>query len=96
MCESALGTTSTPPRAGLGSKAALAETVQSTDLPRLIVYVSRVLSQQTGCTMRTLRFARRLRAWRNGLAESHGLDDGSFVAAVRVLDARGVRHVRAP
>lgn len=36
------------------------------DLPRLVVFVSRRLTSRTGCTMRSLRNARRLwasRAW---------------------------------
>ena len=43
-----------------GFKAPITENVQAGDLPRLMVFVGRDLTRQTGCTMRTLRFVRRL------------------------------------
>jgi hypothetical protein len=35
---------------GRGHKAPITENVLAGDLPRLVVYVSRILTQQTGCT----------------------------------------------
>jgi predicted nucleic acid-binding Zn ribbon protein len=54
---------------GRGRKATLTENARASDLPRLLVYVSRDLTLATGCTMRNLRLARRLWAWRAGLAD---------------------------
>jgi hypothetical protein len=52
---------------GGGQKASISEAVQAPDLPRLVVFVSRTLTQLTGCTMRSLRNARRIWADRQGL-----------------------------
>jgi hypothetical protein len=49
---------------GHGRKASITENVLAGDLPKLVVFVGRVLTQQTGCTMRTLRLARGLWASR--------------------------------
>lgn len=55
---------------GRGRKMTITENVLSGDLPRLVVFVGRDLTSQTGCTMRSLRNARRLWASRQGLADS--------------------------
>src|SRR5437763_9116270 len=52
---------------GRGRKMAITENVLARDLPRLVVFVSRDLTSRTGCTMRSLRNARRLWASREGL-----------------------------
>jgi hypothetical protein len=49
---------------GSTKKAQLVENAKADDLPRLIVYVARDLTRVTGCTMRTLRLARRIWAER--------------------------------
>jgi hypothetical protein len=54
---------------GRGRKMAITETVLAGDLPRLVVFVGRDLTQRTGCTMRNLRNARRLWAARAGIAD---------------------------
>jgi hypothetical protein len=48
---------------------ALTENVLAGDLPRLVVFVGRDLTGVTGCTMRSLRMARRLWTARVGIAE---------------------------
>jgi hypothetical protein len=45
---------------GRGRKAALWESVMSDAMPHSIIYVSRELTQETRCTMRTLRLYRAL------------------------------------
>jgi hypothetical protein len=45
---------------GKGSEAAITENVKAGDLPKLVVFVSRDLTQRRGCTMRNLRTVRRL------------------------------------
>ncbi len=52
----------------------------------LLNYVSRKLTAHSGCTMRALRNARTVWAWREGLIPEHGLDDRSFVVAACLLD----------
>jgi hypothetical protein len=52
-----------------GRKMAITEDVLAGDLPRLVVFIGRDLTQQTGCTMRNLRNARRLWAARAGIAD---------------------------
>jgi hypothetical protein len=71
--------------AGRGHKG-LTENVLAGDLPRLVVYVGRHLTAQTGVTMRTLRQARRLWAFRAGQVQQLGLADDEAHAAARVLD----------
>jgi hypothetical protein len=44
---------------GRGHKAPITDNVLAGDLPPLLVFVSRALTGQTGCTMRSLRAARR-------------------------------------
>ena len=46
--------------AGRGSKAPLTEAVQNAELPRLLLYISRRLTQATGTTMRNKRRQRHL------------------------------------
>lgn len=53
---------------------AITENVLAGDLPRLVVFVGRDLTSLTGCTMRSLRNARRLWASRVGLAEPPAVD----------------------
>jgi hypothetical protein len=55
---------------GRGHKASITENVFAGDLPRLVVFVSRALTQRTHCTMRNLRDARRLWAIVQGLTEA--------------------------
>jgi hypothetical protein len=45
---------------GRGRKMAITDNVLAGDLPRLVVFVGRDLTRRTGCTMRSLRNARRL------------------------------------
>jgi hypothetical protein len=47
----------------------ITESVLAGDLPWLVVFVSRDLTRESGCTMRSLRNARRLWASRERLAE---------------------------
>jgi len=70
---------------GRGQKAPITENVLAGDLPRLVVFIGRDLTSVTGCTMRNLRKARKLWAWREGLLAAHGLSDGDLVAAARLL-----------
>jgi hypothetical protein len=52
---------------GRAAKATIVENVLAGDLPRLVVFVGRQLTQTSRCTMRNLRNARRLWAAREGL-----------------------------
>lgn len=70
------------------------ETVKSAGKRRLN-YVSRKLTLQSGCTMRALRNARIVWAWREGHLPDHGLDEREFVVAVCLLDRLPV-PARAP
>jgi hypothetical protein len=70
--------------AGRGRKASITENVAADDLPRLIVFISRELTSRTGCTMRSLRDARRVWVWLAGRAP-----EPSFGGA-RLADALGV------
>jgi hypothetical protein len=72
---------------GRGQKAPITENVLAGDLPRLVVFVGRDLTQQTRCTMRTLRQVRRLWAWRRGLIEDHGMNEEETLVAA-CLEAR--------
>lgn len=74
--------------AGRGRKASITENVQDPNLPRVLVLVGAHLTQETGVTMRSLRHARRLWAYRQGLVESHALDGWDEVVALCVLDRR--------
>jgi hypothetical protein len=74
------------------AKAAITETVLSPDMPRLIVFVGRELTARTGCTMRNLRAARRLRASRQGLIERPEFTYGEWLAAAWILSPRDARR----
>jgi hypothetical protein len=73
---------------GRGRKMAITENVLAGDLPRLVVFVSRALTQQTGCTMRSLRNARRLWAARNLRADAPRLMLDEWLAAAAMLQPR--------
>jgi hypothetical protein len=73
---------------GQKRKAAITENVLAGDLPRLVVFVGRGLTGKTGCTMRSLRNARRLWASREGLMEAPRVTLGEWLAAAAMLDAR--------
>jgi hypothetical protein len=75
---------------GEGRKAPITENVLAGDLPRLVVYIDRELTQQTGCTMRNLRTARRVWVWLSGLAPDPQLDPWDELVAVCLLDRRPV------
>lgn len=74
--------------AGRGRKASITENVQDPNLPRVLVLVGAHLTQRTGVTMRSLRYARRLWAFREGRVESQGLDGWDEIVASCVLDRR--------
>jgi hypothetical protein len=76
---------------GRGKKASLTENVRANDLPRLVVFVGRDLTQQTGCTMRNLRNARRLWACREGLIGKPALTYEMWLGAAAMLKARRQR-----
>jgi hypothetical protein len=80
---------------GRGRKAPITENVMAGDLPKLVVLVARDLTCVTGCTMRNLRHARRVWAWRAGYAHKPNLADRDFLVAVCLLD-RIVPPARAP
>ena len=73
---------------GKGRKASLTENVQDPDLPRLLVFIGRGLTAETGCTMRNLRLARRLWASRQGLTEPPRLEYREWLAAGHLLARR--------
>lgn len=70
---------------GRGRKSALTRNVQAGDLPRLVVFLSRHLTAQTGCTMRSLRNARRLWASRQGLIAPPRVTLSEWLAAAAML-----------
>lgn len=67
---------------------AITENVLAGDLPRLVVFVGRDLTSQTGCTMRSLRNARRLWASRDRLAEPPRLTLCEWLIAAAMLERR--------
>ena len=73
-----------------GRKMAITENVLAGDLPRLVVFVGRDLTSQTGCTMRSLRNARRLWAAREGLVDRPRLSLREWLMAAAMLDRRRV------
>ena len=79
---------------GRGGKAPITENVLAGDLPRLVVFVGRDLTSATGCTMRSLRNARRLWASRQGLIDKPDLEYTEWLAAAKMLTRRPT--VRAP
>jgi hypothetical protein len=73
---------------GRGRKMAITENVLAGDLPRLVVFVGRDLTRATGCTMRSLRHARRLWACRQGLIDKPRLTYVEWFAAAAMVDPR--------
>ena len=73
---------------GRGRKMAITENVLAGDLPRLVVFVGRDLTSLTGCTMRSLRNARRLWASREGLIERPNVTLDEWLAAAAMLEGR--------
>lgn len=73
---------------GRGRKMGITENVLAGDLPRLVVFVARGLTQRTGCTMRNLRNARRLWASRNLGAEPPKVRLDEWLAAAALLGPR--------
>jgi hypothetical protein len=73
---------------GKGRKASITENVAAGDLPHLVVFVSRALTQRTGCTMRSLRNARRLWASREGLVDPPTMSLEEWLAAALMLTRR--------
>jgi hypothetical protein len=71
---------------GRGSKAPITENVLAGDLPTFVVLVGRHLTAVTGCTMRNLRHARRVWAWRAGHADRPNFaDEWTLVVAICLL-----------
>ena len=62
----------------------ITETVRSAGRT-LLNYTSQKLTGRTGCTMRALRNARIVWAWREGLIPEHGLDPIELSVALRLL-----------
>lgn len=73
---------------GRGRKAAITETVLAGDLPRLVVFIGRDLSCRSGCTMRSLRGARRLWAARSGAIDYPQFTYDEWLAAALMLEGR--------
>ncbi len=80
---------------GRGAKAPITENVLAGDLPRLVVFVGRDLTQRSGCTMRNLRNARRLWACRQGLVGKPQLTYEMWLGAAAMLTIRSEPE-RAP
>jgi len=78
---------------GRGRKMTITESVVAGDLPRLVVFVGRDLTRATGCTMRSLRNARRIWASRVLLAEAPRLSLAEWLSATAMLASS---HERAP
>jgi hypothetical protein len=66
-------------------KAGITENVLAGDLPRVVVFVGRDLTRVTGCTMRSLRNARRIWASREGLIDRPSLTYSEWLAAAQLL-----------
>src|SRR3954447_12528121 len=77
---------------GRGRKIAITDNVLAGDLPRLVVFVGRELTGRTGCTMRSLRDARRLWASREGLIDPPKLTLQDWLAAAALLAPRATRE----
>lgn len=73
---------------GSGRKASITE--RAGDLPRVVVFVSRELTARTGCTMRSLRIARRLWVLREGLADPPNVSLREWLAAAAMLEWRRI------
>lgn len=74
--------------AGGGRKASITENVLAADLPQLVVFVSRDLTRTTGCTMRSLRNARRLWASREWLTDPPRVTFAEWLMAASMLERR--------
>jgi hypothetical protein len=70
---------------GRGRKMAITENVLAGDLPRLVVFVGRGLTLRTGCTMRSLRLARRIWAAREGMIDFPQLTYREWLMATLML-----------
>ncbi|HEY8646080.1 MAG TPA: hypothetical protein VIL77_09410 [Gaiellaceae bacterium] len=82
---------------GRGHKAQITENVLAGDLPKLVVFIGRELTQATGCTMRSLRHSRRLWASRNLHVDPPRVTLDEWLAAAAMLSARrNGRPARAP
>jgi hypothetical protein len=77
---------------GRGRKMAITANVLAGDLPRLVVFIGRDLTAQTGCTMRSLRNARKLWASREGLISPPSFSLKDWLAAALMLDRRTLRE----
>jgi hypothetical protein len=75
---------------GRARKMTITENVLAGDLPRVVVFVGRDLTSQTGCTMRSLRNARRLWASREVLIEPPHLTLGDWLMAAAMLNLRRI------
>ncbi len=73
---------------GRGRKMAITQNVLAGDLPRLVVFVARDLTRRSGCTMRSLRNARRLWAFLEGLIEPPSVTLDEWLAAAAMLQRR--------
>jgi hypothetical protein len=80
---------------GRDRKASITENVLAGDLPRLVVFVARDLTGRTGCTMRSLRNARRLWASRENLIDAPHLTYEEWLAAAAMLRRSSTRR-RSP
>lgn len=78
-----------------GGKVAITENVLAGDLPRVVVFVGRDLTAQSGCTMRSLRDARRLWSSRQGVADPPVVSLNAWLAAAAMLTPRA-RTARSP
>ena len=73
---------------GKRRKAQITENVLAGDLPRLVVFIGRDLTQATGCTMRSLRQSRRLWASRNLHADPPRVSLDEWLAAAAMFSTR--------
>jgi hypothetical protein len=73
---------------GRGRKAPITENVMADDLPRVVVFVGRDLTARTGCTMRSLRNARRLWASRTWMIDPPRVSLRDWLMAAALLDQR--------
>jgi hypothetical protein len=71
---------------GRSRKMAITENVLAGDLPRLVVFIGRDLTRTSGCTMRSLRDARRLWASRNVCADPPDVTLREWLAAAAMLE----------
>lgn len=81
---------------GRRHKAQITENVIAGDLPRLVVFIGRDLTRSSGCTMRSLRHARRLWASRNLNVDRPRLTLNEWLAAAAMLTSRRRNFTRAP